>query len=145
MATLNRALLIGNLTRDPELRYLPNGTAICELSLAVNSKRKDKASGEYIEEVSFFDILAWAKTGENCAQYLKKGRPCLVEGHLKQDRWEDKTSGQKRSKVVIVAENVQFLGGRQQEEDDATPGTLAGESGASAKPTQTKADDGAGF
>lgn len=142
MATLNKAMLIGNLTRDPELRYTATGTAICEFSLAINSKRKDKTSGEYIEEVSFFDVVAWAKTGEICAQYLKKGKLTLVEGHLKQDRWEDKTSGQKRSKVVVVAENVQFLGGK----GEAGPGEGMGEheAGNAAAPAEKK-DEGAGF
>lgn len=143
MATLNKALLIGNLTRDPELRYTATGTAICEFSLAVNSKRKDKASGEFIEEVSFFDVVAWAKTGELCAQYLKKGKLTLVEGHLKQDRWEDKQSGQKRSKVVLVAENVQFLGGR---EDGAGPGEGSGEAGSTkAAPPPAAAGGDVGF
>lgn len=140
MATLNKVLLVGNLTRDPELRFTPTGAAVCEFSIAINSKRKDKASGEFIEEVSFFDVVAWAKTAEVCAEYLKKGKSVLVEGRLKQDRWDDKQSGQKRSKVTIVAENVQFLGGR----DDAAG--MGDHEARSAAPAETKKqEEGAGF
>lgn len=111
MASYNKVQLIGNLTRDPELRYTPGGAAVCEFSIAINRKWKNKQSGQMQEEVGFFDITAWGKTGEVCAEYLKKGRPVFVEGRLTQDRWET-PEGKKMSKVKITAENVQFLGAK---------------------------------
>lgn len=112
MASLNRVLLIGNLTRDPELKYLPSGSAVCEFSIAVNRNWTDKKTGDKKEEVSFIDIVSWGRTAEICAEYLKKGRSTFVEGRLQQDRWEDQKTGQKRSKIRVNAESVQFLGGR---------------------------------
>ncbi len=109
MASLNRVLLIGNLTRDPELRYTPGGAAVCEFAIAINSQFTTKA-GEKREEVTFVDITAWARQAEICAEYLKKGRPVFVEGRLRQDRWEDQKTGQKRSKITVTADRVQFLG-----------------------------------
>lgn len=114
MANLNRVLLIGNLTRDPELRVTPKGTAICQFGLAISRKFKDE-SGQDREEATFVDIEAWGKQGETIAKYCTKGRPLFVEGRLRFDQWEDKASGQKRSKLKVVLENFQFLGGR----DDA--------------------------
>lgn len=127
MANLNSVHLIGNLTRDPELRYTPGGAAVCEFSIAINRKWKNKQTGESKEEVDFFDIVAWGKTGEIAAEYLKKGRPVFVEGRLKQDRWES-PEGKKMSKVKVTAENIQFLGSKQegigtQEAPAAAPGT----------------------
>lgn len=110
VASYNKVLLMGNLVRDPELRYTPGGAAVCEFAIAVNRNWTDKKSGEKRDEVAYVDIVAWARTAEICAEYLKKGRPVFVEGRLKQDRWEDKTSGQKRSKLSVTAETVQFLG-----------------------------------
>ena len=108
MASLNKVLLIGNLTRDPELRYTPQGAAVCEFSIAMNRTFNSK-TGEKKEEVTFIEIVAWARTAEICAQYLKKGRPVFVEGRLQQDRWEQ-PDGQKRSRIRVTAERVQFLG-----------------------------------
>lgn len=113
MATFNAVHLMGNLTRDPELRYTPQGTAICEFGLAINRKWKS-GTGELKEEVAFFDIVAWAKTAEICAEYLKKGRSVFVAGRLTQERWEDKNTQKKMSRVKIVAENVQFIGPKDQ-------------------------------
>ena len=110
MASLNRVLLIGNLTRDPELRYTPGGAAVCEFAIAINNTYTTK-QGEKREEVTFIDITTWARQAEICAEYLKKGRPVFVEGRLKQDRWDDQKTGQKRSKITVTAERVQFLGG----------------------------------
>ncbi len=110
MANLNRVLLIGNLTRDPELRYTPGGAAVCEFAIAINNTYTTK-QGEKREEVTFIDITTWARQAEICAEYLKKGRPVFVEGRLKQDRWDDQKTGQKRSKITVTAERVQFLGG----------------------------------
>src|SRR5262249_46635623 len=104
----------GNLTRDPELRYTPKGMAIAKIGLACNRKWKSE-TGEMKEEVTFVDVDAFGKTAETISQYLKKGRPILIEGRLKYDQWEDKQSGQKKSKLGVVLENFQFLdsgGGR---------------------------------
>ena len=108
MAYLNKVLLIGNLTRDPELRVTPKGTAICQFGLAVNRQYKDE-SGATRDETAFIDIEAWGKQGELVSKYLQKGSPAFIEGRLKFDSWEDKQSGQKRNKLKVVLENVQFL------------------------------------
>lgn len=108
MAYLNKVFLIGNLTRDPELRVTPKGTAICQFGLAVNRQFKDE-SGQNRDETTFIDIEAWGKQGELVSKYLTKGSPAMVEGRLKLDQWEDKQSGQKRSKLKVVLDNVQFL------------------------------------
>jgi single-strand DNA-binding protein len=109
MASLNKVYLMGNLTRDPELRYTPSGTAVCRLGLAVN-RRFTTSQGESRDESCFIDIDVWGKTAEHCNQYLRKGSAALVEGRLKMDQWEDRTTGQKRSKLLVHGENVQFLG-----------------------------------
>ncbi len=109
MASLNKVFLIGNLTRDPELRVTPKGTAICQFGIAVNRQFKDD-SGATRDETTFVDIEAWGKQGELVSKYLGKGSQCMVEGRLKLDQWEDKTSGQKRSRLKVVLDNVQFLG-----------------------------------
>jgi single-strand DNA-binding protein len=111
MAYLNKVFLIGNLTRDPELRVTPKGTAICQFGLAVNRQFKDE-SGQTRDETAFVDIEAWGKQGELVAKYLTKGSPAMVEGRLKFDQWEDKQTQQKRSKLKVVLENVQFLSSR---------------------------------
>jgi single-strand DNA-binding protein len=109
MASYNKVLLMGNLTRDPEVRYTPKGTAIANLGLAVNRVYTTEG-GEQKEEVTFIDIEVWGRQAETAGQYLSKGRPVFVEGRLKLDSWEDKESGQKRNKLKVVAERVQFLG-----------------------------------
>lgn len=111
MAYLNKVFLIGNLTRDPELRVTPKGTAICQFGIAVNRQFKDE-SGATRDETTFVDIEAWGKQGELVSKYLTKGSLAMVEGRLKLDQWEDKTSGQKRSKIKVVLDNVQFLSTR---------------------------------
>ena len=120
MANLNRVLLIGNLTRDPELRVTPKGTAICQFGLAVNRTFKDESGGNR-EETTFIDVEAWGKQGELISKYCTKGRPLFVEGRLKLDQWEDKTSGQKRSRMRVVLENFQFLGSRGEGEGGGAP------------------------
>lgn len=112
MANINRVTITGNLTRDPDLRSLPSGMAVCELGVAVNHRRKDNATDQWIEEPNFFNVVVFGSQGENCAQYLSKGRPVAVDGRLRWSSWEDKNGGGKRSKVEIVANVVQFLGGR---------------------------------
>ena len=109
MANLNKVLLMGNLTRDPEVRYTPKGTAVAELGIAVNRVYSGE-NGEKREEVTFVDVTVWGRTAENVGEYLKKGRPVFIEGRLQLDSWEDKQSGQKRNKLKVVADNVQFLG-----------------------------------
>ena len=111
MANINRVTITGNLTRDPELRSLPSGTAVCELGVAVNHRRKDQ-SDQWVEEPNYFNVVVFGAQGQNCAQYLSKGRPVAVDGRLRWSSWEDKNGGGKRSKVEIVGERVQFLGSR---------------------------------
>lgn len=107
MPTLNKVLLIGNLTRNPERRALPSGLALAEFGLAVNERHKTK-DGTTREEVLFVDVTVWGKAGEACAEYLTKGAPVFIEGRMKLDQWEK--DGQKRSKIAVIADRVQFLG-----------------------------------
>lgn len=109
MPSLNKVLLMGNLTRDPELRVTPKGTPICQFSLAINRQFKME-SGESREEVIYVDIEAWGKQGETIAKYCTKGRPLYVEGRLRLDQWEDKNTKEKRSRMKVVLEQFQFLG-----------------------------------
>jgi single-strand DNA-binding protein len=111
-ANINRVVLVGNLTRDPELRHTPSGTAVCGLRVAVNTRQKDSSTGEWGDKPNYFDVTVWGNQAESCAQYLTKGRPIAVDGRLNWREWEDKQTGQKRSAVDIIAESVQFLGGR---------------------------------
>lgn len=108
MANFNKVLLMGNLTRDPELRYTPKGTAVATIGVAVNRRWKDEA-GQQREETTFVDVDAFGRTAENIGQYFKKGRPIFIEGRLRFHSWEDKQSGQKRSKLTVTAENFQFM------------------------------------
>jgi len=130
MASFNKVILVGNLTRDPELRYTPKGTAIAKLGLAVNRVWKTE-TGESKEEVTFVDIDAFGKQAETIGQYLKKGRPVLVEGRLRLDQWDDKQTGQKRSRLGVVLEAFQFL-------DSGNRGDSAGE--ASRRPAAASAE-----
>ena len=123
MASFNKVILVGNLTRDPELRYTPKGTAIAKIGVAVNRVWTNEA-GEKKEEVTFVDVDVFGRTAENVGQYMRKGRPILIEGRLRLDQWDDKQTGQKKSKLGVVAETVQFLG--------SAP--AAGEGGAPAAP-----------
>lgn len=111
MASFNKVILLGNLTRDPELRYTPQGAAVCEFALALNYVYTNKQTGQKVEEVSFIDLVAWGKTGETIAEYMKKGRQIMIEGRLKQDRWEAQ-DGKKMSKVRVTVESFQFVGSR---------------------------------
>jgi len=128
MASYNKVLLLGNLTRDPEMRVTPKGTAVCQFGLAVNRQFKDE-SGQMREEVTFVDLEAWGKQAETIAKYMTKGRPLFVEGRLKLDQWDDKATGQKRSKIKVVLENFQFIGGREQGAGPGGPGGVPGEEG----------------
>ena len=109
MANFNKVILAGNLTRDPELRYTPKGTAVARITLAVNRTYTGSEGGEKKEEVSFVDVDIWGRQAEVIAQYMKKGRPLLVEGRLKQDTWEDKNTKQKQSKLKVVLESFSFI------------------------------------
>jgi len=108
MASFNKVIIAGNLTRDPELRYTPKGTAVARITLAVN-RTFSSEGGEKKEEVSFVDVDVWGRQAEVIAQYMKKGRPLLVEGRLKQDTWEDKNTKQKQSKLKVVLESFSFI------------------------------------
>src|SRR5206468_11680856 len=108
---LNVVCITGNLTKDPELRSTPNGTSVCKLRVAVNSRRKDGQSGEWVDKPNYFDVTVWGAQGENCANYLSKGRPVAVDGRLDWREWEAK-DGSKRQAVEIIADSVQFLGSR---------------------------------
>jgi single-strand DNA-binding protein len=109
---INRVVMTGNLTRDPELRSLPSGTAVCSLRIACNTRRKG-ASGDWEDKPNYFDVTVWGAQGENCAKFLAKGRPVAIDGRLEWREWQDKDSGAKRSAVDIVADSVQFLGSRE--------------------------------
>jgi len=113
MPNVNKVMLIGNLTRDIELRYTPKGTALAEASLAINRTRLGE-DGQKFKETTYVDITLWGRTAEVAKQYTQKGQPLYVEGRLQLDTWVDKTSGQKRSKLKVVAENIQLLGGQKQ-------------------------------
>lgn len=112
MASFNRVILMGNLTRDPQVRYTPNQTAVTDLGLAVNRVWYDKATSQKREEVTFVDVTVWGRQAEVAGEYLAKGRSVLIEGRLQLDQWEDKDSGQKRSKLRVVCENLTMVGGR---------------------------------
>ena len=112
MASFNRVVLVGNLTRDPEVRYTPSQTAVTDIGLAVNRQWFDKATNSRKEDVSFIDVTLWGRQAEVAGEYLSKGRQVLIEGRLQMDTWEDKESGQKRSKLKVIGESMQMLGSR---------------------------------
>lgn len=113
MASFNKVILVGNLTRDPELRHIPSGTAVCEIGLAINSFWFDKQTNTRKEETTFVDVTMWGRNAEVAAEYLTKGRSVLIEGRLQLDQWDDKATGQKRSKLKVVGETMQMLGSKQ--------------------------------
>ena len=111
MANINRVVLVGNLTKDPELRTTPSGTSVCKLRVAVNTRQKDASTGEWGDKPNYFDVTVWGNQAESCAQYLSKGRPIGVDGRLDWREW-DAQDGTKRQAVEIIADTVQFLGSR---------------------------------
>ncbi|MCC7300320.1 MAG: single-stranded DNA-binding protein [Verrucomicrobia bacterium] len=129
MSTLNRVFLMGNLTRDPEVRYTPSGTAVGDLGLAINENYKNKA-GETVESTVFVDVEVWSRQAETCAEYLYKGSPVFVEGRLKLDQWTNQ-QGEKRSKLRVRADRVQFLGApkRGTEATDAAHNSMPSSAG----------------
>lgn len=111
MASFNKVILVGNLTRDPEVRHIPSGTAVCEIGLAINNTWFDKQSNTRKEDVTFVDVTLWARTAEIAGEYLSKGRSVLIEGRLQQDTWQDKDTGKNRQKLKVVGEHMTMLGG----------------------------------
>ena len=138
MANINRVVLVGNLTRDPELRHTPSGTAVCKLRIAVNTRQKDPSTGEWGDKPNYFDVTVWGNQGESCSQYLSKGRPVGVDGRLDWREWEAQ-DGTKRQAVEIIADTVQFLGSRSDNEGGGQPQFVP--AGATAEPN---ADFGGG-
>lgn len=126
MANVNKVMLLGNITRDLEVRYTPKGTAVCDLGMAVNRIRTGD-NGERIEEVTYVDVTLWGRQAELAGQYLSKGRSVFIEGRLQLDQWDDKQTGQKRSRLRVVGENMQFIGGQ---------GDSGGNQGGSSAPRQ---------
>lgn len=110
MASFNKVILVGNLTRDPEVRYTPGGSAVADVGLAVNRTWYDKNANEKREDVTFVTVTLWGRTAEIAGEYLSKGRPVLIEGRLQMDTWQDKETGQNRSKLKVVGENMTMLG-----------------------------------
>jgi single-strand DNA-binding protein len=135
MANLNRVFLIGNLTRDPEIRYTPKGTAVADIGMAMN-RIISSEEGERREEVTYVDVVLWGRLAEIAEQYLKKGRPVFIEGRLQLDSWDDKQTGQKRSRLRVVAEGLQLLGARGESEPGSWGGPGPG-SGSGGTPRRT--------
>ena len=143
MANLNRVFVIGNLTRDPQIRYTPKGTAVADIGLAINHVLKTEER-ERREEVTYVDVVLWARLAEIADQYLKKGRPVFIEGRLQLDSWDDKQTGQKRSRLRVVAENMQLLGSRSESEAAASttaPRHSPGPAAPAPRPQQPKDPD----
>lgn len=150
--SLNQVAIYGNLTRDPEVRTTTGGTVVCDLSIASNEKYRSKA-GETVENVHYFEVTVFGTTAENCGKYLEKGRPVNVTGRLAQDRWEDKETGKNRSKVYIIANQVQFLGTgkseggggrstrREDDYDERSGGALRGGGSGGLAPVPADDDD----
>ena len=135
MASFNRVILMGNLTRDPEVKYISSGTAVTELGLAVNRVWFDKQSNEKKEETTFVDVTLWGRQAEVAGEYLAKGRPVLIEGRLQLDTWEDRESGQKRSKLRVVGEHMQLL---------SSGGAGGGGGGGGSRPARSQGGGGGG-
>jgi single-strand DNA-binding protein len=138
MASFNKVILAGNLTRDPELRYTPKGTAVARLTLAVNRTYTSGEGGEKKEEVSFVDVDAWGRQAEVISQYMKKGRPLLVEGRLKQDTWEDKNTKQKQSKLKVVLESFSFIDSGNRAGDAAAPARASAPAAPAPEPAEAE-------
>src|SRR2546428_6480125 len=138
MASFNKVILLGNLTRDPEVRYTPKGSAVCDLGIAVN-RVYTTDSGERREEVTYVDVVLWARLAEIAGEYLKKGRPVFIEGRLQMDSWDDKQTGQKRTRLRVVGETMQLLGSRPSGSGGGSAGAEVADedrqSGTSGKPS----------
>lgn len=139
MSSFNKVILVGNLTRDPQVRYTPSGTAVAEIGLAVNRYWFDKQTNSKKEETTFVDVTLWGREAEVGGEYLAKGRPVLIEGRLHLDTWDDKQTGQKRSKLKVVCEHMQLLGSR----GDGGGGAGGGSRGYSGESSMgSRSDDG---
>jgi single-strand DNA-binding protein len=139
MASFNKVVLLGNVTRDPELRYIASGTAVTDIGLAVNDRRKT-ASGEWVEETTFVDVTLWGRTAEVAGEYVTKGSPLLIEGRLKLDTWEK--DGKKNSKLRVVCERMQLLGGKSDGSRGGKPRVAAGRGG---QPAGDEFDQSSGY
>lgn len=124
MPSFNKVILMGNFTRDPELRFLPNNTAVCDMGLAVNDRFQNKSTGQWEDRPNFVDCTAFGRTAENISKFFAKGRPIFIEGKLRFEQWEDRTSGQKRSKLKVVVDNWQFVDSK-----DSAGGGSSGDGG----------------
>jgi single-strand DNA-binding protein len=140
-SNINVVVITGNLTKDPDLRHTGGGTAVCELRVAVNSSRKNGQTGEWEDKANYFDVVVWGAQGENCANYLSKGRPVAVEGRLDWSEWEAKDGSGKRQKVQIIAKSVQFLGSR----DGSGGGNGGGSEGGGFNPSSDVPADSSDF
>lgn len=144
MASFNKVILVGNLTRDPELKTAPSGSKVADLGLAVSESWRDKNTGENREVVCFVDVTVWNRLAELCQQYLKKGSPVLVEGRLQMDEWKNQ-QGEKRSKLRVRADTVKFLGSGQKRDSAETAGSVsAPAASASATPADSPVNDDPG-
>src|SRR3954452_10461696 len=137
MASFNKVILVGNLTRDPEVRYTPKGSAVCDLAMAVN-RQYSLEGGEKREEVTYVDVVLWARLAEIAGEYLAKGRPVLIEGRLQLDTWDDRESGQKRSKLRVVGENMTMLGSKG---DGPSGGGGRSQSGSSSRSSAAESEE----
>ena len=142
---INRVVLTGNLTRDPELRSTPGGMSVCSLRIASNTRRKDNSTGEWVDKPNYFSVTVWGAQGENCARFLAKGRPVAIDGRLEWREWEATDGSGKRQAVEIVADNVQFLGSRNDGDGGGGGGQFvpagASQSNAADFPSQPTGDD----
>lgn len=136
-ATLNKVFLMGNLTRDPDVKQTPSGETVADMSLAVSEQFRSRATNEVREVVTYVDVTVWGRVAENCGQYLTKGRPVFVEGRLTMDTWEDKATGQKRSRIRVRADRVQFLYSPERTRREAAGTEVAAPSSAPASPRVT--------
>jgi single-strand DNA-binding protein len=141
MASYNRVILMGNLTRDPQVRYTPSQTAVTDIGLAVNRVWYDKVSNQKREDVTFVDVTVWGRQAEIAGEYLSKGRSVLIEGRLQLDQWEDKDSGQKRSKLRVVCENLTMVGSRQDGQGQSRGPSGGGAGGAGGRPAAPSQPD----
>lgn len=141
MASFNKVVLVGNLTRDPQLRYTPKGTAVAEIGMAISRVWFDQGSNTKKEETTFVDVTLWGRQAEVAGEYLVKGRPVLIEGRLHLDTWDDKESGQKRSKLKVVCEQMQLLGSREGGGGGGSGGGQRSSGGASAPAARRQSDD----
>ncbi len=140
MPSYNKVILMGNLTRDPEMRFLPSNMPVAQIGLAVNERWKNKQTDQWEERANFIDCEAFGRTAEVISQYFQKGKPILIEGKLRLDQWDDKQSGQKRSKLKVVIDSFEFVGGR----DEGGPGGASGVGGNYQRSTPSRGSSGGG-